>query len=112
VITFGAPQVVIPPGPEHAAADLWKRLDSKTFNFVNSFDPIPRSAGKYCEDWTAVISDAIRNAQLAYVGSVITDAASVEEKIKKLAPALMPALNATLKVSSPYSSVRTDLYTC
>jgi hypothetical protein len=38
VLTFGAPQVIVP----NQDLDIWHKLDSCTILFINAFDPVPR----------------------------------------------------------------------
>jgi hypothetical protein len=74
VITFGAPQVVIPPENEDApGAAVWQKLNSICSNFVHSFDPVPRAAGEHCETWLEVFLQAGRHKQTSITGSVYLD---------------------------------------
>jgi hypothetical protein len=74
VITFGAPQVVIPPASEATpAARVWQQLNCVGFNFVHSYDPVPRLAGEHCNAWLEVMLEAAKNKQLSHTGSVYID---------------------------------------
>jgi hypothetical protein len=62
VITFGAPQAIIPPSEgEGRSIEVWTKLNDVCTMIINSFDPVPRVTGEFCEPWLNVVLDIARN---------------------------------------------------
>jgi len=59
VITFGAPQVVVPDD----TSKLWRQLRKVTKQFVNSYDIVPRMPG--CTDWLKTLPEMSYNVNTA-----------------------------------------------
>jgi hypothetical protein len=76
VITFGAPQVIIPPSEgEGRSIKVWTKLNDVCTMIINSFDPVPRVTGEFCEPWLDVVLDIARNT--FSLGGVFVDPAVV-----------------------------------
>jgi len=91
VLTFGAPQVVVP----EVANPTWQRLNAITSLYVNSWDPVPRLPS--CSEWLSDVLPKVATAMAPTMVAASMALAGAPKKIIDFLSKLGPALEGDMQ---------------